>query len=152
MKKLISKEQAAAMIEEYEETLRAIPAIREQLNTQINTIFSHAEITDQDMDNLDTVFKCIKNQLAYFPSAIRSYSRRCAKIHNLDTPENLEKLKNIRESVESEMEQFDSMQESIFRKLSLRRMQNGIFLLPSQLNQQTDAQLPRTSDEDEPEE
>lgn len=149
MKKTLNKEQAAALTEEWKETLQAIPSIREQLNTRINTIFSQAEITDQDMNNLENAFQCIQKQLAYFPSTIRSYSRRCAKILNLDTPENLEKLKDIRESAESVMGDFESMRESVFRKLSLKRMQNGVFvLLPQPEQQQKEDPFPPVLDEE----
>lgn len=117
---------------EWNETLQAIPSIREQLYKRIDSVVLQEEVTDQDMDNLETVFKCIKDQLAYFPSTILSYVRRCGKIPGLDTSENLDRLKEIRESAELEMDNIDSIKESVFRKLSLKRMQNGVFVLPSQ--------------------
>lgn len=133
---------------EWNETLQAIPSIREQLYKRIDSVVLQEEITDQDMDYIETVFKCIKDQLAYFPSSILSYVRRCGKIPGLDTAENLNRLKGIRELSESIMEDFDSMRESVFRKLSLKRMQNGIFTLPQPEQQQKDAQFPPAPDEE----
>lgn len=128
---------------EWNETLQAIPSIREQLYKRIDSVVLQEEITDQDMDNLETVFKCIQNQLAYFPSTILSYVRRCGKVPGLDTSENLDRLKEIRESAELEMANIDSIKESVFRKLSLKRMQNGVFVLPPQPEKpQKDAPAP----------
>lgn len=147
MKKVINL-NVVEVNEEWKETFQAIPPIREQLNTRVKTIFSQEEITDQDMDNLENAFLCIQKQLSYFPTAIKSYARRCAKVPGLDTAENLNRLKEIRELSESIMEDFDSMRESVFRKLSLKRMQNGIFTLPQPEQQQKDAQFPPAPDEE----
>lgn len=133
---------------EWNETLQAIPSIREQLQARINNVISQGEITDQDIIDLDNAFSCIQRQLSYFPTAIKSYARRCAKVPGLDTAENLDRLKEIRESSESIMEDFDSMRESAFRKLSLRRMEQGIFTLPQPEQQQKDAQFPSAPDEE----
>lgn len=151
MKRTITKSQAAALADECEEMLRNVPLIKQQIQDKINLSLSTEEPQEQYIKDLEHSLQCVKDQVSFYSDAFRSYSRRNGKLKEeaeKDSADNLEKYAAIRRRFEDVLSDFEIMGAASLRRIKIRQMAAGVFVLPPQPGQQTDAQILPASDEE----
>lgn len=124
----LTPEQMKAMATEWNQRLIDFPAVKNQLKSKADTTVSKDIITDQDITDLENAFQCVIDSLDYYPSRISTYIKKCAKIPDLDTAENLEIQRSIRDQAEILISEIKEMKESSQRTIRFRQLANGIYI------------------------
>ena len=124
----LTPEQMKAMTTEWKQRLTDFPVVKDQLRSKADTTVSKDIITDQDITDLENAFQCVIDSLAFYPSRISTYIKKCAKIPDLDTAENLETQKSIRDQAENLISEIKEMEESIQRTIRFQQLAKGIYI------------------------
>lgn len=158
MVRTITKEQAAAIAEEFSVLMAALPAIKQQVKGKIDLLSAADDPKEDDIVELHSVMQCVQDQVTFYADTFRSYSRRNGKLKNeaeKDSAENLEKYAAIRQQAEQIISEFNATEEAIFRQIRIRQMAKGIFTMPQpsapQQNsrpQKDEIQFPAAPDEE----
>ncbi|WP_455437031.1 hypothetical protein [Hungatella hathewayi] len=139
----LTPEQMKDLAKEWKQRLEEIPTIKKQLHSTADNILSSESVSDDDLSILENAFQCVIDSLKYYPSKIRTYIKRCAKLPDMETPENLIEYKRIRDDGDQIISQIDDMKETFYRQIQFRNLTKGIYLPPKEL------EIPPTPEESE---
>lgn len=116
-----------ALAKEWEQRLKEIPRIKEQLNNKADDILSSESVSDDSQNALENAFQCVMDSLEYYPSKIRTYIKRCAKLPDMETPENIEIYKKVRDEADQIIGQIEDMKETFYRQIQFRNLAKGVY-------------------------
>lgn len=125
---ILTPKSMEALAKEWKERIEDIPLIIDQLRITGDNILSSESVSDDNLRLLENAFQCVMDSLEYYPSKIRTYIKRCAKLPEMDTSENLETYKNIRDEADQIIGQVDELKESVYRQLQFKNLLRGVYL------------------------
>lgn len=126
----LAPEQMKALAKEWEQRLNEIPTIKDQLKHKADELLSSDTDSDDNQIALENAFQSVMDSIEFYPSKIRTYIKRCAKLPDMETTENLEMYKQIRDEADQIIGQIEEMKETFYRQIQFRNLTKGIFLPP----------------------
>lgn len=124
---ILTPKSMEALAKEWKERIEDIPLIIDQLRITGDNILSSDTDSDDNLNLLENAFQCVMDSLEYYPSKIRTYIKRCAKLPDMETPENLEAYKSIRDEADQIIGQIEDMKETFYRQIQFQNLANGVY-------------------------
>lgn len=124
---ILTPKSMEALAKEWKERASEIPLIIDQLRITGDRILSSDTDSDDNLNALENAFQCVMDSLEYYPSKIRTYIKRCAKLPDMETPENIEIYKKIRDETDQIIGQVDELKESVYRQIRFKNLAKGVY-------------------------